>query len=98
MQITALVLGPCAKVVRVTAAPSGIHRDGPAGGPTHAVYNVMLEPMVFGGWIPELAVPVGALALACLWVAAGLEPMLRKIVWGALDDQRRGSGNVRKTF
>jgi hypothetical protein len=30
----------------------------PDGGPTHAVYNIVLEPMVIGGWIPEMAVPV----------------------------------------
>ena len=58
------------------------------------MYNIVLEPMVIGGWIPEMAVPVGALALTCLWVAAALDPMLRKVVWGTLEEQRRGYGNV----
>jgi hypothetical protein len=40
----------------------------------------------------------GALALACLWVAVALEPMLRKVVWGALEEQRRGYGGVRKSI
>ena len=76
----------------MTATRSGVHRDGPDGGPTHAVYNIALEPMVFGGFIPETAVPVGALEFTCLWLALALEPMLRQVVWGPLEERRRGGG------
>lgn len=74
-----------AAVVRVAARASGAHRDGPRGGPDRLVFNIVLEPLLpWVPWtIPERAVSLGVAAMACVWVAVAVEPMLRKLVWGA---------------
>jgi len=51
------------------------------------VYNLVLEPMVLGGLLPAQSIPVGVLAFACVLAAVwGLEPMLRRMVWGPFSE------------